>query len=253
MEGTPELYNDEELRSLWRSTFKGTQGEFCDMYGCNRGNFNAWLMGKRKTSPACAGAVRRFLAKKDEVALPVYSTQQELDSEVWSRASKLRLIVYVDGDNAGVHIDGLSFLLSSAQEEVLVIFFLSKEASNTMATEMRSKFRWFFMRQSCTVTKDATDSEIVSSAMAHHFLLFNQPDVRFLFVSRDGFIHAAKGILEERGRTCFTADGFKVHPATAVYFAVPQSISLEELKRMASGNDEVQARVACKILGWRCN
>ena len=128
-----------------------------------------------------------------------------------------------------------------------MIFFLAKKGQNAIASEMETTFEWFFIVRAHTIKKDATDCEIVSSSIAHHFILSEKPDIKFLLISRDGFIHETKAILEERGRTCFIADGFGIKPAAALLHMIPD-LPREKLEELAKSEDEVRARVAGEIL-----
>jgi len=275
------LYNDDDLRAQWRTTYRGTQREFCAAMGLNCGNFSMWLAGKRHTSPASAAAVRRYLHQTLSLAA-LYPerksiTEQELEQEVIERASELRAIVYIDGAHAAAHMDSLLALLSPQQRAVMVVCVLAKDVNNTVALAMQHGCTWFFPLHALSTAKEATDQAVVYLAMAHHFLLHDRPDVSFVLISRGRFVPEPKERLEARGRVCFTADGFSATPALElVSFGIPleglltpnaQSLLEPFLKIQATSDntqilnirqalmeatlsgDELQGRVARKLLG----
>lgn len=270
------LLNDVELRTIFRSLYKGSSKDICKIYGCNRGNFSAWLSGKRQKSPASTSAVRRFLLcplNRDAIHLTKYVSEIEIERCILERVKELRTIVYLDGDNVGGNIDTLSVLLSEKQLEVLVICVQAKNMLNTVVSEIQQECEWLLVHQTLTCAKDATDQVLVYLSTIHHFLLRERLDIEFIFISRDQFLSEPKERLESRGRPCFTADGFKVTPAMAVLLSLGEKILdlltllsrtllepiLEEnpkdyrkyLRSIAVKyeEDQVQARVARKILG----
>jgi len=236
---------------------------------------DAWISGKRR-SPASAMAVREFLTGRTlntsaTARDNLFVSDSYLEEEVLKRSSHLRVIIYIDADNAASFLDSLSLLLPDEQQQVLVICVLAKDSRKTTVLEALGKSSWLYATYTLTLAKDAADHAITYLATTHLLLLKSQAPLAFIIVTHDAFAQEVSSRLQTRGRPCLHVDGSSVTPAMAVLMldcvdelAIAESLrpTVRELSNLAptdrlnrlqdliqEATDPQMIRILCKLCG----